>query len=353
MEYLNNIDDPLLTINETGLKYIDILKRPDLVWGTEKISGNNVDFLKYNYETEKEISYYSSRTQKEFYDFNKAATGCRIRFKTNSKRIIIKAELRREWDYAKMNLWTSSGFDVYETVGEQYIHRIVFAPKTGEKIFAEKISGTQNGICIFLPLYNEVKKLYIGIEENTDINSNPYPDIRPIIFYGNSITQGASASRSSNCFCNIVSRQLNSDIINFSISSCCKGLRSVADIIGRINCKAIIVDYSRNAYNAEDLKKNHENFYLRLRKWHPHIPIIILTVANFHNWEGYIPFDKIIADTYTNAVKNGDNTFLINQTSLFNRKDYDLVTIDGIHYTDYGMFQISDSICKVLREYYE
>ena len=33
---------------------------------------------------------------------------------------------------------------------------------------------------------------------------------------------------------------------------------------------------------------------------------------------------------------------------LFNRDEYDLVTIDSSHYTDYGMFKVANKICEFI-----
>lgn len=347
MKYLSSVREVL--DNNNGIKYINILERPDLVYGTPNFIGN-VQFEKFSFDVKNDIKKLNSRVNKEYDNFRRCSSGCRIRLKTKAKELYFLVELRRKWDYAKMNLWASSGFDIYNTDGGSYSHKTVFAPRAGESVFWEKIKMDCSEICVFLPLYNEILNLYIGIESTEEISVNEYPDPRPIIFYGNSITQGASASRSGNAFCNIVSRYLNSDIINLSISSCCKGFVSMANEIGKINCKAIVIDYSRNAYDVTALKNTHEKFYQQIRKWHPEIPIIIMSVSNYHNWLGYVSYDEVIKETYEHAIKRGEKTYLLKQIELFEKEEYSLVTLDGIHYTDYGMYRIADKICEILED---
>ena len=135
--------------------------------------------------------------------------------------------------------WGSFGFDVYGVVGEEYVHRTVFAPSDGHDLFAEMIDVPYNGqLCIFLPNYNTIEELYMGIDEGSTVVTLPYPPKKrvPVLFYGNSVTQGAAASHSGNSFPNLVSKILNRDIINISCSACCRGTDTMADLIGQINC---------------------------------------------------------------------------------------------------------------------
>lgn len=348
MEYLNNILEETKRIDENDIKYINIFERPDLVYGNPQIAGAFLDFSKYSIDTDREIEKYTQAACNEYRNLKKSSSGCRLRIRTNSNRIVFKVELKRAWDYKKMTLWNSSGFDVYQIRNNEYTHKTVFGPKTGEHIFAETIENVKNiPLCIFLPLYNTIEKMYIGIEKEKEIFSVPYENVRPIIFYGNSITQGAAASRSGNCFCNIVSRKKNCDIINLSTSSGCKGLISVADEIGKLNCSGIVIDYSRNAFDSAELEKNYMQFYQRIRKWHKDIPIILMTVSNFNNRRGYFRYDDVIISAFNKIVEDGHNTFLINQKALFNEEEYDVVTVDGIHYTDIGMYRIADEICSI------
>ncbi|MGN1155074.1 MAG: SGNH/GDSL hydrolase family protein [Agathobacter sp.] len=351
MQYLKHMSERVNFVDENDFEYINILNRPEFIYGTTAISGKSVDFYKYTARISEEILDMNERTRIDFQNQSSASSGCRLRFITSSHKVVFKVSLKREWDYSKMTLWNSSGFDVYEINGEEYKHRTVFGPKTGQKMFAEILSTSPGkGYCIFLPNYNVINELYIGIEKGSQLLPFPYKHALPIIFYGNSITQGASASRSGNSTCNIVSRQLNSDVVNLSTSSSCKGQQSVAILIGRINSKAIVIDYTRNAYDIKSFKETYERFYNKVRYYHPHIPIILMTTSNFHDWKGYYGYDDVDKETYAKAIIRKENTYLINQRDLFNGDDYDLVAVDGIHYTDYGMYKIAKEIVRILKE---
>lgn len=351
MEYLNSIHDKLKTINEDNIYYLDMLNNPDYFYGNLNFSPTRVDFCKIPQNMQKEMKQFGEGAVREMNNLKSASCGVRLRFHTSSKRLIFKVKLKRKWGYVKMVNWNSFGFDVYELNNGEYIHRIVFAPSDGHDLFAESISVPSNGdLCIFLPNYNTVEEFHLGIDKGSDIHPINYPEGKrlPIVFYGNSVTQGAAASHSGNSFPNIVSKKLNQDILNLSCSSCCRGTESAAEMIGRVNCSSIVIDYTRNAYSTEIFRKTYDKFYRKVREFHPDKKIILLTSANFNHWHDYYDFDKIVEQTYADAIERGENTYLINQTGLFEDDEYSYIAIDTSHYTDYGMFKVADEICKIL-----
>lgn len=114
MEYLNNIIDSLKNIKEDNIRWINCLDRPDLVKGTLHTASDKVDFTKFPREARLEILKYEKLAKAEMDNLYKNTSGCYVVFYTDSPRLIIKAHLGRKWGYKKMNLWNSSGFDVYE-----------------------------------------------------------------------------------------------------------------------------------------------------------------------------------------------------------------------------------------------
>ena len=130
-------------------------------------------------------------------NLNRSACGVRLRFRTNSERIIFKVKFNRKWSYLKMVNWGSMGFDVYKIINDEYFHRTVFGPTNGKDTFAEIIYENPNSeLCIFLPNYNKIEEFYMGIEKGSTIEKVDSPENKklPIVFYGNSVTQGAAAS---------------------------------------------------------------------------------------------------------------------------------------------------------------
>lgn len=352
MEYLNSIDDQLKKIDEKNIQFYDLFDLPELFFGNLNFTKSKLDFSKFPKSFEDEIKVYTDGT---FHDYSKMydnSCGNRLRFKTSSKRVIFKVKLRRKWPYTKLLNWNAMGFDVYLLKDGKYVHKMIFGPMDGFDCFAESFEIEEGSeLCIFLPTYDVIEEFYLGIEEGSTLSKVNYPkgNQLPVIFYGNSITQGAAASKSGNCFPNVVSRKLDRDIINISCSLCCRGNESIAEIIGKINCHSIVIDYTRNASSAKVLENTHEKFYQKIREFHPEKRIILMTSACYNFWRPYDDFDKVVVKTYENALERGENTVLLNQKELFDVSEYDYVSIDTSHFTDYGMFKIANEIVRLLK----
>ena len=349
MEYLANVGDSLKKIDEENVEWIDIFEHPEYVRGTCRISSDKLDFTKFSMEARSEINQYDELAITEMQNLYRNTSGCRIMLTSNSTKLIIKAQMKRKWSYRKMNMWNSSGFDIYEIINGEYVHKTVFAPYEGKTIFAEQTAPKKGEVCIYLPTYNCIDALFLGIDKGAKIEPYYGNEKRtPIIFYGNSVTQGAAASRSGNCFPNIVQRKLKREIINLSCSSCCRGLESMADEIGRLNCHSIVIDNTRNAYNVNAFEKTHERFYKQIRKYHPEKKIILMTSCNFNDWVDYFRYDEIVKRTYVNALERGENVGLLDVMGLFDQEEYSYIAVDGSHVNDIGMYRIANALIPLV-----
>lgn len=353
MEYLNSLADPIKSIDEENIQYLNVFNHPSLVFGNP-FNTKKVDFCKYTPEVEKEMQQFGRVVNNSMIYHKTASCGCRIRFKTTSRRLVFKVELKRGYNYKNMVTWNSSGLDIHlvSKTGE-YQHKQLIAPQEGHRLYADQIYiPPKSSVCIFLPSYDTIEQMFIGIERGSRIGKFHYPKNKrlPVIFYGNDITQGASATRSGNAFPNIVSRKLNRDIINLSTTMCCRGTIKAAEMIGKLDCDSIVIDYSRNASDLDYFKNTHETFYKKIREYHPDKKIIIMTTAVFNNCKTYEFFDDVIYETYNNAKKRGENTFILNQKELFDRDEYDFAAIDGAGYTDYGMFRVAEKLTELLNK---
>ena len=247
-----------------------------------------------------------------------------------------------------MTMWGSHGFDIYEINEAEYEHKTVFSPRAGRACFAEVIDKRSEHICIYLPLYNTVEKLFIGIKK--DDNLIPIDDkacYLPIVIYGNSVTQGASASRSGNAFCNILQRITAKNTINLSVSAACKAQLTAAKQIGLMNLDSLILDYTRNAWTLNELETNWELFYNEIRYFHPQKPIIVMTTSCFNKEKLYLDFDRVIFKLYLKHKSHDPYLFILNVRQLFDITEYQLISIDGIHYNDYAMTRIASEIARI------
>ena len=165
------------------------------------------------------------------HELAKMTSGGRLRFVTNSKFVAIKAALTATYPAPNMSITLSHGFSVY-TDG---VYKSRYSPSfkhfldvkefgcDKKLLFAEKNNvaeiNEERLVEIYFPLYGGVFELYVGVEEGAVIKKAPeYANLKPLVFYGSSITQGACVSRPGNDYVSIIARRLNMDYINLGFS---------------------------------------------------------------------------------------------------------------------------------------
>lgn len=325
---------------------INLFDTNNIVYGVPDWNQNK-SFEKYNSVTEEEFQTLSESAQKEFTNLSANTSGCYLEFMTSSPLIHITGKLKRGREYLKIPFLASHGFDVYESTshGKDFLHRDCFCPDIDSDIINfEFLHNPDSVVRIYLPLYNSVQTLFIeSLSEILPTTASK----KTAVFYGNSITQGASASRSGMAFPNIVSRRKNWEVINFSLSSCCKAFTSIAKEISKMGADYIFIDYSRNAWSDESLSATLTSFYKIIRDTNPDTPIILLTTACFNSEQLYNNYDNIIKKLYCDACDRNEPVYLIDQTALFSHNEYAICCVDGEHYTDYGMKKVAQAILEL------
>lgn len=291
-------------------------------------------------------------------------SGVRLRFRTNSNYIALKAVLGSKNTMPHMPDTGISGFDLY-CRGDQmreYQYCKTFNPDLA--IGIEENEPMTVGECwlwtrawrdvvINLPLYNGVDEVMIAIEEDAQIEyPTPYIHEKPILFYGSSITQGGCASRPGNSYPAIVSRWLDSDFINLGFSGNAKGEQEMAHYIGEKDVSIVVIDYDHNAPSLEHLEATHEAFYQTVRRLKPHVPIVMISKPDFDgDPEGNSKRRAVIKRTYEQAQAKGDSeVYFIDGQTLFGEEERGSCTVDGCHPTDLGFMRMAERIYPVLSQ---
>jgi len=288
-------------------------------------------------------------------------SGGRVRFKTNSSRIFLRAIMPQIVCSDHMPKTGGSCFDLYVD-GEYYNtfrHGILVgleqkdSPKNAydsNVIIKEK---KMHDILINFPLYSSVYDVFIGLDEEAVVlPAEEYTHTKPIVFYGSSITQGACASHAGNSYVNILSRRFDSDIINLGFSDGCKGEDAMAEYIAGLDMSILVYDYDHNASTLEHLTQTHERTFKIIREKQPNLPIIIITAADR-------TLDKparrsVIYRTYENAIKNGDqNVYYIDGSKIYEPVGRGLCTVDQVHPNDIGFLMMANAIEAVIQKILE
>lgn len=279
--------------------------------------------------------------------------GGRLRFKTDSQYIIIKATLGEVGKMPHFALTGSAGFDLYERTadGENYYCTFVPAFDIEHSLdgMADFGSNKMREFVINFPLYSEVTELYIGLQNTATIEKpTPYKYEKPIVFYGSSITQGGCASRAGSSYEGFISRKLDTNYINLGFSGNAKGEDQMADYIKGLDMSVFVYDYDHNAPTAEHLAATHEKMFKTIRQAKPNLPIIMMSRPRYTLSPDEEKRLEIITNTYNNAKNSGDkNVYLLTGKQLLEKCGNEGL-VDGCHPTDLGFYSMSCALIDLL-----
>lgn len=284
--------------------------------------------------------------------------GLQLRFRTNSRRIVIAAKVTSKNVSPTMAETGRSGFDLYTGTPGSEVYWNCAQPIPGEQEYIDEVFTTGEKIMrdfrINFPLYNGVESLSIALEENSQLESPvPLRSSRPVVIYGTSITQGGCASRPGSAFTNILSRKLQMEFLNYGFSGNGCNDPEVAELLSSIPDPAIyIIDSEANSVSAELLLERLPLFIDILRKKHPQTPILLVTKVPYGpRYAQEIPILKEeIRSVYQQKVSDGDKNIYFLDGSTFWTNDYTENTIDGAHPTDRGFALMAEKMLPVLQE---
>jgi len=210
---------------------------------------------------------------------------------------------------------------------------------------------------LYLPLYNGVKSVEIGVSANHAIyNAPPRPARRakPIVFYGTSITQGACASRPGMVYTAILGRRLGYPVINLGFSGSAVMEPEIARLLAELDPIAYVLDALPNM-TAPLITKRARYFIDTLRNTHPKIPIILVedrTYGDAHlvqsRMKRNISSRAAVTRVYKSLLKAGDKNLFYVAGEKQIGDDFE-ATVDGSHPTDLGFMRQADFLEPYLK----
>ena len=280
--------------------------------------------------------------------------GGRVRFVTDSPFIAISACMGNVGKMPHFPFTGSIGFDLYS--GKRYFR--TFVPPVDVTEHFEGIRDVEPGLreyTINFPLYSEVRKLYIGLQEGCRLEAAPeYTYSTPVVYYGSSITQGGCASRPGCAYQSIITRNLDCDHINLGFSGSARGEEAIADYIAGLKMSAFVYDYDHNAPTPEHLEATHEKMFRTIRAAQPELPILMLTRPKYYLSREEQERQAIVRRTYENALAAGDkNVYFIPGTELLLDLVREEALVDNCHPADGGFISMAHVIGQKLKEILE
>jgi hypothetical protein len=104
---------------------------------------------------------------------------------------------------------------------------------TREAVLAKGLEGKEARYRLYFPLYNGVTQVELGVPEGATFQfaKASDPQVKPVVIYGTSITQGGCASRPGMSFPAILGRRLDVPVINLGFSGNGKTEPEVAELV--------------------------------------------------------------------------------------------------------------------------
>lgn len=223
---------------------------------------------------------------------------------------------------------------------------------------------TNNGATIsafhlYLPLYQSVTWLQIGVEENEKFSFVPKIKEKPIVAYGTSILQGGVASRPGLAWTSILGRYLDKVIINLGFSGNGRFEKPLFDLMAQVDAEMYILDCMPNLtanVTAEEVKNRIVYGINKLREKNKEVPLLLA-----EHGAGYSPYymdtsrlnlfhksSEMIAGIFKELKTSGiKNIYLITESEI----GFDInSTTDGVHPNDIGMMKYALAFEKKIRE---
>lgn len=293
------------------------------------------------------------------------STGLAICFTTNSPSIAAKWCVNKPLTYSNMTTINSQGLNLYVQKNGRWQFAGVAKPdknKCSQYTIVENMEKDENKFLLYLPTYNELNSLEIGVEKGSTLKSLTDVFKKRIAVYGSSITQGASASRSGLAYPAILSRHLGYDFINIGMSGSAKMEPAVVAMVNDVEADAYLLDCIPNS-SVQQIKDRTLDMVMAIQKAHPGKPIILLN--SIDREQGFIDIkmgnmvlaQNTAADSVAHVLlKNQTKDFYFINVKGFLGDDHEGTT-DYIHPNDLGGYRfvkkLEPQIANILKKYFK
>ena len=295
---------------------------------------------------------------------SRQSAGLSLCFHTNAPSVKVRYKVTGGLNMFHMPTTGVSGLDLYATDAEGQLR---WCASRFNLSFKDTINyefkdltyftGEDRGYDfeLFLPLYNEVTWLEIGVPEDRELRFIPSSNEPPVVVYGTSIAQGACASRTGMAWTNILHRESRLPVINLGFSGNALMEEEVFRFISEIDAKLFIIDCLPNMATERT-----ELIYERLLKGvailreKSDAPILFVD----HNYANGASSQQAV-DWYSRSNEQQQRAYMtLKESGVKNLYYLDHMELDfsqdtmveGVHPTDLGMRQYADAYLRKIRQ---
>lgn len=291
------------------------------------------------------------------WSLSRHSAGISFRFTTDATEITLEYEVgSAELGMVNMPPTGKSGIDLYAYDEGKWKWVDVTRP-TG-KITTHAISGLDPGMrsyMAYLPLYNSTQSVKIGVPPGAAFDPVAPRTEKPIVFYGTSITHGASASRPGMTHPAILGRRLDFPVVNLGFSGNGRMEPEVGALVAEIDAAVYIIDCLPNM-DGKMVAERAEPLVRQIREIRPDTPIILVEDRTFTNAWIFKARRERHQENRAALIRAFDTLVSSNMKGLYFLEGGGLLgddtegATDGSHPNDLGFMRQADAFEPILRE---
>jgi len=252
-------------------------------WGVEGRAWPEMDRLRF---FDRFPVVAQGRVTDAVWNLSRDSAGMVVRFRTDATTIWANYTLRNErLAGANMTAIGASGIDLYARDPAGKWRWAAVTRPAGKVVRQFIINDLTPGVreyAAYLPLYNGVDELSIGVPPGAQFERLAPRTEKPIVFYGTSITHGASASRPGMVHTAILGRRFDRPVVNLGFSGNGRMDAAVGELLVKIDAAVYVIDCLPNM-NAAMVREKCIPLVKQLRAARPDTPIVLVEDRRFTN----------------------------------------------------------------------
>jgi lysophospholipase L1-like esterase len=290
------------------------------------------------------------------------SAGLIIRFRTDAREIRVRYTVSRPKHLGMPHMSPTgvSGLDLYAvdknggwqwcggrySFGDTITYRFTSLPRDYAREYH-----------LYLPLYNGVKWLEIGVPDTARLSPLPLSPDKPVVVYGTSIAQGACASRPGRAWTAILGRLLHRPVVNLGFSGNGQLEASVVSLLTELDPELYLIDCLPNMsrFPYDTVRERMIRTVRTLREKRPHVPVVIAADAdgnigslNLEKDSTYARVNRAGLSAFTELKSEGlSGIYFLPAAAVGLGMES---TVEGTHPNDYGMQQYALAYEKMIRD---
>lgn len=302
-----------------------------------------------------------TKTDDNLWRWGNSPAGMAVRFASDATEIGVKFVTATTFKMNHMTYTGIHGVDLYMLADNgqwEFVQsgRPAYDKRDVKRTLMSNMTKKQREYMLFLPLYDGLDSLYIGVDSASSV-IQPKSVInrhRPIVSYSTSIGEGGCASRPGMVHTAIMQRNLQREIINFGFSGGAQLHPEFAEVMGAVEAGMYIIDCLPNC-TSKILKERLIPFVDILRKMRPEVPILfvespIFPLCRLDQEVGKTIREKNAAyrNLFEQLEKRGEKNIYYFYGDEIIGDEYDN-TIDNYHFTDKGFVRFARVLEPVIQ----